>query len=281
MKWKNTGGPLRMADGRKIKRGEVFEAAEAEIPKGFRDVIQPLDSLPKVEGRKFAHRRYPDGENPDYDRAFATQISASPILSGSKSVMDPTAWQMASKKGLEALLIEWQGKAERVADLLEKIGAAFENRKVQARRAGRPEPETMPQDLLEEKHKAEARADVTAEEIDFVRGILANRAAKEQAERDTRLLLTHGPVGSGKGDPVVEIDGQPVRANWKGDLIIDCPKSPYNKMRLADYIAKVVLPFLKIQRRPLTKKEQDMGAYRPLRGGSVKWEDLPPRPAGF
>lgn len=48
IKWKKLGGgSFRMASGRIIKQNQVFEATEAEIPKGFRDVIVPVDPIPE------------------------------------------------------------------------------------------------------------------------------------------------------------------------------------------------------------------------------------------
>lgn len=48
IRWKKIGGgSFRMQSGRIIKPQEVFTASEDEIPKAFRDVVIPLDELPK------------------------------------------------------------------------------------------------------------------------------------------------------------------------------------------------------------------------------------------
>jgi hypothetical protein len=47
LKWKNTGGSLRLANGKKIKTNEVFEATEDQIPRGARDVIIPMSQIPQ------------------------------------------------------------------------------------------------------------------------------------------------------------------------------------------------------------------------------------------
>lgn len=47
LRWRKTGGgSFRMAGGKIIKPGQVFNARPDEIPKSFRDVCIPLDKLP-------------------------------------------------------------------------------------------------------------------------------------------------------------------------------------------------------------------------------------------
>ena len=46
IRWKKIGGGSLRFKGRIIKPGEVFRAAESEIPKSFRDVIIPLQDIP-------------------------------------------------------------------------------------------------------------------------------------------------------------------------------------------------------------------------------------------
>lgn len=46
--WQKTGGgSLRLADGRVIKPGEKFYAAEEDISKAFRDTVIPITALPE------------------------------------------------------------------------------------------------------------------------------------------------------------------------------------------------------------------------------------------
>ena len=48
IRWKKLGGgSFRTRNGRIIKPNQVFEASVEEIPKGFRDVVVPLEALPQ------------------------------------------------------------------------------------------------------------------------------------------------------------------------------------------------------------------------------------------
>ncbi len=46
IRWKKIGGGSLRFKGRIIKPGEVFKAAESEIPKSFRDVVIPQQDIP-------------------------------------------------------------------------------------------------------------------------------------------------------------------------------------------------------------------------------------------
>ena len=63
------------------------------------------------------------------------------------------------------MLEEHQGYLERATGLITACDTEYERQKVAARRAGRKEPATMPQELLVEKLAAEARHDVYSLEI--------------------------------------------------------------------------------------------------------------------
>lgn len=47
IRWKKMGGGAFMLNGRLIKPGQVFTARVDQIPKSFRDVCVPLDSIPE------------------------------------------------------------------------------------------------------------------------------------------------------------------------------------------------------------------------------------------
>lgn len=47
VKWINKGGRFKMADGTLIERGKTFMATPDQVPKAFRDVIKPVDTIPK------------------------------------------------------------------------------------------------------------------------------------------------------------------------------------------------------------------------------------------
>jgi hypothetical protein len=194
--------------------------------------------------------------------------------------MSPEIWQLADRRGLQGLITELEGTATRAAGLLESITAEFENQKVRARREGKTEPTEFPPDLAQTAAECQARADLLALELEFVRERLKEAEAREEKKKDEGLLR-FGPIGSGKGDPLREIDFQPVKADADGVLIIDCPKSPYHEMRVVDYREKVCKPFVAWKRRPLSPEEKALGASAPPRGCfTISWEDLPPRPGG-
>jgi hypothetical protein len=283
LKWKNLGGLFGMLDGRQIKRGEIFEATEAEVPKAFRDIIVLADSLPQEEPRIFKHRRYVEGENYDYDAVFESRFNGSAILNDkNRSYLNPATWQLATADGMKGVIVELEGQAERAVALLGTMNTEFENRKVTARRQGNPEPTELPQDLKKLKFETEARLDVTREELDHLRGIVAELEAREEKERDAKHLLTRGPEGAGKlRDGVLsEIDGQEVKPDRKGFLRIACKKSPFDKMKIEDYLELIVRPFQKWLRESPTKAELEMGPHRPVKaaGDPKNW---PARPKGF
>jgi len=217
------------------------------------------------------------------DKLFNYLKAKSPILdSKNRSHMDSCVWQFADVRGLSGLITELEGSQTRAAELLATIDAEFENQKVRARRLGKVEPTEIPQDLAKEQLEAQARADVIALELAFVREKLVEAEARIAAAADDKVLM-YGPIGSGRCEPLVEIDGQAVKADDEGILRINCKKSPYNGMRICDYREMVCKPFQAWQRRPLTPEERALGPAAPIRGGgcTVEWKDLPARPEGF
>lgn len=50
IRWKKIGNGAFVLNNRYIKPGQIFSASEAEIPKAFRDVVIPLDSIPESKG---------------------------------------------------------------------------------------------------------------------------------------------------------------------------------------------------------------------------------------
>ncbi len=66
IRWiKTGGGSFRMANGRIIKPNQTFYAKPEDIPKGFRDLVKPLDDLPEEAPIKsitvFEMREHSDG----------------------------------------------------------------------------------------------------------------------------------------------------------------------------------------------------------------------------
>lgn len=205
-------------------------------------------------------RRYKCGQHSAYDKEFDKAKTVSPILNRNQASIS-TAYDLQSKSGLERLLLERIGDdAGRVVDpqsptlinarrLNAKLElAAVEEHwqaiRVRAQRAGRYPPETMPDELVERRLQAEAKLDVTNDEIQWLKKEIAKHEAVEQ-EVDSSQILKYGPRGSCRGsDPPREVDGQPVV--WDedvGSFLIDCKKSPYHGLKLQNYYAFVVKPW--------------------------------------
>jgi len=166
----------------------------------------------------------------------------SQVLHGSTSIWNKEHFGMSSRGGLLALLDEYQERLSRALELLDQVPLAFENQKLQARRGGKQEPGEMPPELLAEKHKLEARADVILEEIARIKELISEFETRAKREKEA-MVLKFGPMGTSKGSPCTIIDGQPCGIDAEGLPRIDCPKSPFNGMRVCDYREKIVKPW--------------------------------------
>jgi hypothetical protein len=224
-------------------------------------------------------RRYEIGEKPIYDQQYDFRLNQS--ATGS----------IGSKVDAQRRISEGQARAEQIQEEIEAINLKFENVKVTARREGRPEPAEMPQELRKERLELEAELDVIPEKAAQFEEILAKIEAREQAEQDAKILQ-YGPVGHGKlRDGILSmIDGQPIRVNRKGILIISCKKSPYDGMLVADYRLHIAAPFAKARAEKsreyedaIAEKERELRELKKLKPnleGVIARGDLPPRPPG-
>lgn len=232
-------------------------------------------------------RRYEPGIHPAYDEELR-------YLTGpTRPNYEFLAMRDHSKAGVQRVLFEFQAMAERRQQEIEALDLKFKNLKVTARREGRSEPAEMPRQLLEEKLRLEAQIDVISERAAQFKQELVEVEAREQ-EAEQAKILQYGPKGSGKmRDGVLSIiDGQPIRVNRKGVLVINCPQSPYHKMLVEDYRTQVVVPFAKA-RAEKSRELEDLiaakdGELRQLKKMRIRpglhiiaREDLPPRPAGY
>jgi hypothetical protein len=209
-----------------------------------------------------SRRRYKIGKHPQYDKRFDVLKGRSSILGTvQRGNFDFTKSLLtASIHTLKSAIADYEKKIKRQE---ETVAAVEQDWRASLQRMGKPIPAEPPGDVLRQRMEAEAKLDILGEEKDWLEKELKKMEAKAKAE-DDRKVLYYGPQGSGKGDPLREIDGQKVE-NRKGELVIADGRSPYDGMRIADYREKLVGPYLKNHDRT-----------RP-----VEKENLPPRPEGF
>jgi len=207
-----------------------------------------------------SHRRYKCGTNPQYDKEFDWRKEKSGILNRGQSGVNPVTFDLFGESGIRQLLAEWAGNSgdgeydngsrivnSKIRDAKERLASIdtrFENQKAMAVRSGKYPPETMPQEWVSEKLVLQARLDIVAEEIDWLRKELPKFQAQKQKQND-HLILAYGPMGSAAGaDPPRSIDGQKVVWSEElGHFVIDCEKSPYHGMKLPDYYVHIAKPW--------------------------------------
>lgn len=250
-------------------------------------------------------RRYKVGKFPAYDRLYDRRKGDSPFLNPRLADQHPDlSFDFTQKEGVLRLILEYEGQPsgehqgqyedlvfdagwrdswiKRGQGVLAAVDREFDDIKARARRSGTPPPEEMPLALVEKKLRAEAVLDITMEELDSLKKRWETRwAIPARLAQDARILA-HGPAGSAWGEPPKEIDFQPVITR-DGELIINCPASPYHQMRLPDYFVHVVRPFLEIKRQLLQKwndsgRSPDVPCPIGCRFGPEFW---PPRPEGL
>lgn len=230
-----------------------------------------------------SRRRYKVGLNPDYDHRFDVVKGKSSILGGDTV----NKFNMARPGILNSIrtIKHYLGQTEALSKKKEEeLAAIIENWQNGLLRSGRPIPAEPPQQLTNQQLRAEAELDILLEESDWLKKELAKREAAAKKIVDDNVLY-FGPIGSGKGDPQCEIDGQVV-IEKDGELVISCAKSPYDGMKLPDYFSMIVHPFLKARREAVQAFHalpiEQRGAHALNPGGCrpVARENLPPRPAG-
>lgn len=206
-------------------------------------------------------RKYRVGDHPEYDRVFDIKNMESPILNPkATSIMNATTVdQMNSREGLNILLSEWRGDDSgfwnnggvkvpsklKIAELaIKNIQLSFETRQQRQVNSGRAVSKKMPPDMLDELHRAEAVVDIHLSEIAALEKRLSELVAVSDQSSKTKVL-ERGPGGSGqmKGGVLVLLDGQIIKQNSDGVLIIDDERSPYHGMETADYFEHIVKPW--------------------------------------
>jgi hypothetical protein len=236
--------------------------------------------------------RYEIGLHPQYDREYTRRKRASRILSP-ETFGDEAVLKLSNRAGLSELLLALVGVEEKghphngcyffgkqlvagklklAREAVQSVEAEFKRVKQSAINKGLRPPSEMPKDLLDRLHRSEAVMDVVVEEEALVRKKLAVFIAREKAERDA-MVLKYGPIGTGRGDPLREVDGQKVSQDGKGVLVVDDDRSPYRGMKVVDYREHVVKPFRRQRRsglRAINKKSLPPWPSEVPRPGAAK-----------
>lgn len=239
-------------------------------------------------------QRYKPGEYPAYDAALAGFRSNSAVIGDSRSFWNEEAFgALGGVRKLHNFVVEYEATLERAMKQVEAVARAFEEHKLKCKRLGMREPKELPPDLLEPRLLAEARVDCIVMEIASLKELLARAEASEQKIMDDKVLM-YGPWGSGVGEPVRQIDGQPVVIDEEGYPRIDCQKSPYHGMKVCDYRDYVRRPWIdkitaeqaaawekaKDTTLPMAERERWAELSQQYGGGkTLPWDRLPP-PAG-
>ena len=229
-----------------------------------------------------SRRRYKVGLNPDYDHRFDVLKRDSTIL-GKRG---PNEFNMALPQILNSIL-SIQHYLQQTEDLAktkaEALAAITEDWQNSLTRTGRPIPAKPPEQVVTKQLRAEAELDIVNEEVDWLKKELGKREAAVKAEKAKRVL-EYGPIGCGKGEPYVELDGQDVIEKG-GALVINCPESPYDGIKLPDYFSLIVYPFLKARREAMhvyasLPPAQQRNTVSPGGCRPVERSQLPVRPQG-
>jgi hypothetical protein len=92
------------------------------------------------------------------------------------------------------------------------------------------------------------------------------------------MVLKYGPQGTGKGEPLRELDGQTITLREDGVLFINDERSPYHLMSVLDYREYLIMPFL-LSRSSTVKNKFGQEVKISTRGRGITRENLPPWPS--
>ena len=227
-------------------------------------------------------RRYKVGQFPEYDFTFDRLAQSSTILNPGRAQNDIHSFgfleRMKTRHGLERLLEEWEGdengdyildrkpvpsRLKEAGKVIEGINEAFVTLNQRRVNKGSFPLKEMPNEMLQQLHKAEAAQDIVKDEIKKLQEML-NRVS-ERVEQETKKCLPRGPIGSGqlRGGVLVLIDGQEVLPDKQDVLRIHDDRSPYHGMRAADY-RETVVPMWRAARDKWQsiKREEEQSAAR-------------------
>jgi hypothetical protein len=209
-----------------------------------------------------AVRRYsPISLNPTYNRFFDILKSASPVLAGQKGPPNASSLNLNDLQSLKYQLYLRTGDKDgmipkkgthvpallkEAENLIKEINGEFVITQQTAVNHGRPAPKEMPKEMKHRLWKAEAKEDIVKSEIETLERWIGDIESKKAVVDDGKVLQ-HGPQGNGvlRGGILYELDGQRVAVDKKGELFINDDRSKYNKMKTADYLSLIVVPWKK------------------------------------
>lgn len=216
----------------------------------------------RMKGRAATWKRYPTGEEPEYDKRYFTRRAESHILN--KGLR--TLWDIGRYDNLQGLknelyeylgddigeldkdtdlfsnLIEHKSSAiiPELLDKLDEISQQVKNYIAEKQMYGFPKVEE-PSHLKTKRFEAEALLDIRLAEAEYLQKEIKKHEDKKAKEVQSKVL-PYGPQRSSIGSPPREVDGQNVRqitVDEKGKpinlYIIDDCRSPYDGMGLHDY----------------------------------------------
>lgn len=213
-----------------------------------------------------SRRRFRIGLHEIYDRRFDARKRGSQILNPMGNQVSWLVFEMGDEHGLRSVLAEWKGKLARAENAVAECDERFEQLKALRANTGRAVPTQRDHQAELEFMDSLAAADITGEEVDKLEAMLAKITATRLAAEASKVLRC-GPCGTGKigpGNVLVLLDGQTIKVNADGILVIDQPDSPYNGMLVSDYKTHLVRPWLSTHNRTCT----------------IPRESLPPWPEG-
>ena len=200
-----------------------------------------------------SRRRVKIGVHKQYDRRFDILKSRSQVLNPTANQISWQALEMGDEQGLRSVLAEVKLKLLRAERVVAQCDKEFEELKAMCVNAGGAIPAERDHKAQVEYLDALASADVTAEEVDKLQGLVDKFTRKKQVA-EAVSVLKYGPCGVGKiGKGILSVlDGQDVKVNDDGLLVISDDRSPYDGMAVEDYKKHVVLPWLAAHKRTCT-----------------------------
>lgn len=174
---------------------------------------------------------------------------------------------------------------------IKEIESAFDREKQRLASEGRRVPDTMASHMMERYRRQIAKLAVNEIEVEIIRAELTKLENIDKRDVDSRVLM-RGPMGTARIAPtpgyphgrIIQIDGQTVEPDADGIMRISDKRSPYNGMKVCDYIDFVCKPWLR-ERSRLQAEERERAEKagpgtpyrRNLRPPNPPWPDCVPK----